>query len=64
MANDDASFKKRAVFVRLSEIEYRQVVREAARRGITVADLTRSLFRVASGSLPVPATRDTTGSTG
>jgi hypothetical protein len=45
--------KARSLVIRLSEIEHRRINQEALRRGLTVADLTRSVLRVACGALPV-----------
>ena len=57
MATIDTSLKQKHVLVRLSAIEHKRIRQEATRRGMSVSDLARSLFRVASGSLPVPAER-------
>ena len=56
--NNGPSLKRRAVLIRLSEIEYRRIKHEAAERGISVGDLARNLFRLVSpGTLPAPVQR-------
>jgi hypothetical protein len=47
MKTSGAAKKSKAILVRLSTIEHRRVALEAARRGLTVADLTRTALRSA-----------------
>jgi hypothetical protein len=46
--------KEKAILVRLSPLEHRQVNAAALRRGVTTADYVRTLIRVASGGFPAP----------
>jgi hypothetical protein len=50
--------KQSLLQVRLSRLEHAQISAEAARRGVTLSDLMRTLARIACGSVPTPDRRD------
>jgi predicted DNA binding CopG/RHH family protein len=67
MANphDNAhAIKRKSIQVRLSETEFRRIRHEAVERGISVGELTRSLYRIVSGVLPFPAAQRSGGGGG
>jgi hypothetical protein len=54
----DPSRKTRAVLLKLSEIEYQRLSRQAARQGVNRSDWLRTLLRAAAGTLPLAPPRD------